>query len=695
MRAGSSVNPVPGWLAASRKRIFFDMHLPAWPGMGIAESFDPKALAEAFVGCGADSAVLYAKCQYGNFYTRLPGERLHPGLGETDLLEEVSARLRSAGVKSIAYYSVSWDERFAEERPEWLAESWTGVRGTGPYRWRTLCINSPYAQVVERHLLDIARKPVDGIWLDMTIVGDGFCYCPRCRARFQEEFGRQPPSSPAEPGYTDFLEFHYGIVESFYARIRARLRDAAPGIVFTNNYWGYPWSSAAMGSRAIGAAANTDFVTGEAYSDWTGIRSTSILPIFLRSVASGRPFEALIGTGVNTWDFTPKPRAYLSYEAFSVFAHGGAVTVDDQPTHTGSFDESLYREDLREIFGQISTMSRTVAGKPARYVSVYHSQRAKNRCADQRDFVRDICGAFRLFRDLRLPVDFTFDESRAAPDPADVPVLALSGATALTGGECSRLVDFAHGGGLIVAAGGVGGDPEVAAALEALGLRTEGPAEYSVSYLRGPGAGARDLLVRGKYIALSAERGGSGEVIDPICETTPRRFFHNNLPSPYKGSGVPAMVEIPLGAGALVVFPQPLFRHYAKEPSRELRGIVQGFISRRCPPPRIELSIPMRMDFSIIESAEAVYVHLLNSSIEPSLCCGLMDIYDGAFERSYEYMEEEVPVHDLRILVRHPRIGEVRTLREKSPVTVKKVPDGWEVTVARVALWEVVEIRLR
>jgi hypothetical protein len=694
MCEGESVSTAPGWLAASRKRIFFDMHLPAWPGMGIAESFDPKALAEAIIASGADSAVLYGKCQYGNFYTRVAGEKLHPGLGDTDLLEEVSARLRSKGVKSIAYYSVSWDERFAEEKPEWLAEDSAGVRGAGPYRWRTLCINSPYADVVERHLLDMARKQVDGIWLDMTIVGDGYCYCPRCRGRFQEAYGRQPPSSPAEPEYAELLGFRYGIVESFYSRIRARLREAAPRIAFTNNYWGYPWSSAAMGSRAVGALANADFVTGEAYSDWTGIRSTSILPIFLRSVASGRPFEALIGTGTNTWDFTRKPRAYLSYEAYSVFAHGGAVTVDDQPLHSGRFDESLYRGDLREIFGNIGAMSKTVAGKPARYVSVYHSQRAKDRCVDQRDFVRDICGAFRLFRDLRLPVDFTFDESRAVPDPAEVPVFALPGATELTFGEWSRLEGFAHKGGLIIAAGGIGGDPGVTAALEALGVQTMGPAEYSVSYLRGPDAGARDVLVRGRYAALSAARGGHGEIIDPICETSPRKFFHNNLPSPYKGSGVPATVKIPIGAGSLVLFPQPLFRHYAKEPSRELRGIVGDIVARRCPPPRIGLRIPMRMDFSIVESAEAVYVHLLNPSIEPSLCCGLMDIYDGAFERSYEYMEEEVPVHDLRILVRHLRIGGVRALREKSPVAVKKAPDGWEVLVDRVALWEVVEIKI-
>jgi hypothetical protein len=683
----------PSWLAGSRNRIFFDMHLPAWPGMGIAESFDPKALAGAIIASGADSAVIYGKCQFGNFYTRLPGERLHPGLGQTDLLEEVNARLHAGGVKTIVYYSVSWDERFADEKPDWLAENAAGVRGKGTSRWRTLCINSPYADVVEAHLRSIAAKPVDGIWLDMTIIGEGYCYCPRCRKKFQEKYGRQPPSSTDEPGFSDFLEFRYGIVEKFYERIRAAVRDAGPDVAFTNNYWGYPWTPAAMGSRAIGATAQVDFLTGEAYSDWTGIRSTSLLPVFLRSAAAGRPFESLVGTMVSTWDFTRKPRAYLAFEAFSIFAHGGTVTVDDEPLHTGCFDESLYREDLREIFTDITRLSRTIEGRRARGVTVYHSQRAKDRCRDQRDFVRDTSGAFRLFHDMLLPVDFTFDETRALPGPAEAPVLALASSHDLTGDEWDRLSQYMRGGGLVIAAGGIGGDEPVMAGIRALGIQPGAAAQYSISYLRMPGTG-RDLLVRGRYSVIAAPSGSSGEVIDPLCETTPSRFFHNNLPSPYQPSGTPGVVEVPVGQGALVVFPQPIFHHYAKEPSAALRRIVQAIVSRRCAPPSFEVRIPMRMDHAVVESGSTAWVHLLNPSIEPSLCCGLMDTHDGAFDRSYEYMEEEVPVHDLAIVVRGRRVTEAKALREGSPLKTRKTADGWEITVERVSLYEVVELRL-
>ena len=687
------MSTAPSWLAESRRRIFFDMHLPSWPDAGIAQQFDPGQIAASIVECGADSAVIFAKCQYGNFYTRVAGERMHPGLGSMDLLEEVCTRLRKGGVKTLAYYSVSWDERLADEKPEWLAEDAAGVRGRGTPRWRTLCINGPYADVVERHLRALAVKPVDGFWLDMTIVGDGYCYCPRCRHEFLQVAGRPLPVGPSDATYPKLLEFRYGVVERFYARMRDAIRREAPHLAFTNNYWGYPWSSAAMGSRALGATRQADFLTGEAYSDWTGMRSTSMLPIFLRSAAAGRPFESLIGTMTNTWDFTRKPRAYLAWEAYSVFSHGAAVTVDDQPRHTGQFDAGVYREDLREIFGDLAALSRTVRGRHARHVSVYHSQRAKDRCGDQREFVKDICGAFRLFRDLRLPVDFTFDESGGLPDPAEVPVLALPGVTELSAQEWERLAAFAGAGGLVVAAGGIGGEQPVLAALRDLGIIPGAASEFSLSYLRLPDAGGRDLLVRGRWAGLSAASGARGQVIEPLCETGPNRFFHNNLPSPHRPSGVPALVELPLGNGTLVIFPQPLFRHYAKEPSRELRALVADLVSRRAPAPAWQLSIPMRMDFSIVQDGTTSHVHLLNPSIEPSLCCGMMDIYDGAFERSYEYMEEVVPVHDLRILLRGARVTEAQALREKSPVSVRDTAEGSEITVEKVALWEVIRVR--
>jgi hypothetical protein len=681
------------WLNESKTRIFFDMHLPAWPGKGIAQRFDPAKIADAFAASNADSAVLFAKCQYGNFYTAVEGESLHPGLGGMDLLEELASCLRARDIRPIAYYSVSWDERCADARPEWLTVNSSGGLGAGSSRWRTLCINSPYADIVERHIAAIAQKNIDGIWLDMTIIGDGNCYCPRCRESYRERFGVEPPDLADGADRRTFLDFRYDLVESFYRRMREAARAAAPGLAFTNNYWGYPYSSTGIGSRAIGAAGEADFVTGEAYSDWTGMRSTSFLPIFLRSVADGRPYESLIGRFINTWDYTVKPRAFLAYESFAVFAHGATVTVDDQPFHDGEIDEGLYREDLAWIFGEIRRRRDTVRGKPLRFAAIYHSQKTKDGGEDQSSFIRDIAGAFRLLRDMRLPVEFLFDESIGKARLDGLRLIVLPNVSELGGCEWEALEGFMAAGGLVLATGPLGEGEGGKRAKELLGLEGGALSSYSVSYLRFPESSGRDLLVRGRYAVYAASSGSKGSIVDPICETTPSRFFHNNIPAPFVDTGRAGLVEVASGTGAFALFPQPIFRHYAKEPSIGIRKIVSDLVRRRVEAPQIELRIPMKMDFSVIEDGNTLYVHLLNPNAESSMCCGLMDPYDGAFERSYEYMEEVVPVSDLGILVRRPGVESAAAVREGSAVELRRVDEGVEIRVARVELWEIIEIR--
>jgi hypothetical protein len=682
------------WLNESKARIFFDMHLPAWPGKGVAGRFDPARIAAAFEASGADSAILFAKCQYGNFYTGLEGEALHPGLEGMDLMGELASRLREKGIRSIAYYSVSWDERFAEERPEWLTVSASGELGAGSSaRWRNLCVNGPYAEVVERHIAEIARKGVDGIWLDMAIVGDGNCYCPRCRSSYRERFGAEPPVRADDPRRREFLGFRYDVIEAFYRRIRASARAAAPLVAFTNNYWGYPYSSTGMGSRAVGATGEADFVTGEAYSDWTGMRSTSFLPIFLRGVAAGRPFESLIGRFVNTWDYTVKPRAFLAYECFSVFAHGATATVDDQPYHDGRIDEELYREDLAWVFKEIRAQAASVRGRPQRYAAVYHSQKTKDACPEQSAFIRDIAGAFRLLRDLRFPVEFLFDESIAGTSLEGLELIVLPNVSELDAAEWDVLEAFMAAGGMVLASGSLGDGGGGGRAKELFGLEGGEPSAYSVSYLRLPGASSRDLLVRGSYAAYTAASGTLGSIVDPICETSPGRFYHNNLPAPFEDSGFPGLVELGLGEGAFALFPQPIFRHYAKEPSRAIREILRGLVARRVKGPSVELRIPMKMDYSVVEDGDTIHIHLLNPNAESPMCCGLMDTYDGNFDRSYEYMEETVPVSDLGILVRRPGLLSAQALREGSALEIREAEGGTEIRVARVELWEIIRIR--
>ncbi len=677
----------------SKTRIFLDMHLPSWPAKGVAAAFDPARIADKIRETGADSAVLYAKCQYGNFYTRIEGERLHPGLGNTDLLEELAARLRPNGVRVIAYYSVAWDERIAAEHPEWLTVGSDGERGKSGQRWKTLCINSPYAELVKRHVQLIALKPIDGMWIDMTIIGDGNCSCEYCRRKYLQTFGAPIPAGRGDPWYGRLVEFRYDYVEAFYGEIAGLVRSAKGGLALTNNYWGYPYSSPEMGSRAVGSVRSADFITGEAYSDWTGIRASSFFPIFLRGVAEGRPYETLISRFINTWDYSKKPKPFLSYEAFAAFSHGATVTIDDQPYYDGRIDEKLYDHDFKEIFQEITRMARTVQGGFPRYAAIYHSQKTKDSCPEQPTFIRNISGAFRLLHDLRLPVDFIFDESVSLEGLRGIQVLLLPAVSRVSEKEWEVFKEFIERGGCLIAAGEVGSSGSTKQELEDIFTITAGEiSPFSISFARHPEYKERDVLVRGSFRCYRAGSGTQGMIVNPICENGNTEFFHNNLPSPYEPSDVPCLIERTLGKGTFVLFPQPLFFHYAKEPAREIRGMIGGVIERLVSPPVITLEIPLRMDFSIAQNGADFYVHLLNPNVEPGLCCGLMDTVDGNYQRSYEYMEEAVAVSDVCVVVHGKRVNAVETLREGSEWSTSVSGADTRITVSRVVLWEVVRI---
>ena len=353
-----------------------------------------------------------------------------------DLLDEVSARLRARGVRTIAYYSVSWDERFADEKPDWLAESATGVRGNGPVRWRTLCINGPYADVVERHLADIARKGVGRHLAGHDDRRGRLLLLPAVPSRFQSSAraaaaliarGAGLHGVPRVPLRDRGIVLRADAASAARGRARRGLHEQLLGIPVVLGRDGKPCGRGDL-QRGLPHGRGLLGLDRASARRRSCPSSCAVSPRAGRSNPwSGR--TSTCGTSrASRGHISPTRLSRSSRTApLSRWTTSRCIPGGSTRACTG---KTCGRSSLRS-----RRMSKTVKGRQARYVSVYHSQRAKDRCADQRDFVRDICGAFRLFRDLRLPVDFTFDEMHAVPDPVEVPVLALSGATELTRGR--------------------------------------------------------------------------------------------------------------------------------------------------------------------------------------------------------------------------------------------------------------------
>lgn len=697
------------WMKTSNRRIFFDMHFPDWQNKGICENFDPKALAQSFSDSNVDSVIAYAKCQYGNFYYDTAIGHKHSGLGEINLLQELIEECHKYDIKVIAYYSVSWDEWAADMNPEWQVIKSDGTYDTDEFRWKTMCINSPYRLDVKNHIEEITRvcKP-DGFWIDMTIIGEDRCYCEHCQKSFEETYGIKLIVEDIQQNPTNrnrFMQFRYDYIESFYEEIYGLIKSIDPNSQVTNNYWGYPYSTATMGSRACGALKSTDYVTGEAYTDWTGLNAPSFFSKFLRGVSEGKAYETLIGRFYNTWDYTTKPDVQLAMEAYTSVSNGACVTIDDEPFHDGQLDEALYHS-IGEIYGNIKKRENYLGGTHSKYAAILHSQQTKDYYSNygDLDFVKSVAGSFKMMRDLHMITDFVFDETIDSVDLSSYKLIILSSVAVMSDELIKKLRDYVLDGGVILM-NGVNGlykvnDYECCEDFERFSsifdIPVNGIGAYSLSYLNGRGL-KRPSLVKGKYVnyGLTSEVCEiDGYITEPICETTKDVFFHNNLPAPHKMTDMPSTFVKVLGKGKIIGFSQPVMSHYAKQSQLELRGLVEDLVKLHCDKPKVELSGPSRLDIDVWEKDGDLVIHVLNPNPALSVCCGYMDPFEGAYPRTLEYMDEIIPVYDVALTV-GGRIEKeaICGLSGESDLKVEYSNGQTTIVIEKLMLWESIVIK--
>lgn len=702
------------WITESNRRLFFDMHFPDWEETDIAQNFNPVEIAERFAKSHIDSAMIYAKCQYGNFYYDTKLGHKHSGLGDQDLYNELRVALQERDVKVIAYYSVAWDEWYGERHPEWLVQKSDGTSDTEEFRWKTLCINSPYRQVVLDHfkeMMEIAKP--DAFWIDMTIIGKDRCHCPYCQAEFKKRYGVAIPKNEEDPAYHAFMQFRYDYIEEFYGELRHLVKSMDDNVIVTNNYWGYPYSNATMGSRAIGANKHADFVTGEAYTDWTGLNAPSFFSKFLRGVAGGRPYEALIGRFYNTWDYTAKPFPQLAFEAYSTVANGACVTIDDEPYHDGQIDRDLY-EDIEKIYGEIKRREKYLGGEVERYAAVFHSQASKDyfHHYGNEAFIKSMAGSYKMLRDLHLPVDFIFDDAFDQEKLKDYKVIILPCVAIITHEIMKALKVYVEQGGCLVTTGVTalytmeGGYLVKQDNLmkEYFGIDAR-EGDFSISYMKPDKEWQqqwkqkeRPILVKGSYLQCEGMDQVYSWLVEPICETSKERFFHNNLPAPYKERKLPAVATKSCGRGQVIVFAQPVLSHYAKQSQWDLRQVFQGVLQANIQGPRVQFDCPHRMDVAVETKNNQLILHLLNPNPGMSVCCGYLDPFEGAYPRTFEYMDEILPVYDVKVIIKANQLKEgkdiVKAIGEATSLEVEQQGDDSIIRVGKVDLWQTLVIDL-
>ncbi len=518
-------------------------------------------------------------------------------------------------MRVIAYYSNMWDTAQALANPDWALVPAASRGNTG--RWPALCLLSDYRQFALDQVREIARLyPIDGLWSDILTAGP--CVCYRCEAAFEAEYGRSIPAGRDDSGWLDLVHFSQRILREYLEEQRAVLLEERPLAALIPNFYATTFVDAVIG-LSTDHLALADIGSSEGYTDWHGLGFPSFAAGYIRAGVLGRPSETLISRFVHTWDFTLRSAAQLRFEAFTVAAHGSAVSLDDQPYATGALEPEVYRR-LAPVYERIDERSPWLDGfVPEPHVALYASQTSRElesllgapenlsvgeqsaqfpqsepRSAAS-DLVAAVTGSYRSLVEAHLPVEFVDQRPASLDRLGEFRVVVLPDVLSVSTAEAEALRRFVADGGGLVSTGPIGVRDVSGRLLEEqtltdlLGVHFGEPGGYTFPYLRMVDGALREELGGwplphyGRLRPL--ERLAEGVTVlarrtDPILETDGSTYWHNNQPAPGQESEVPVIVERRYGKGRVVVSAARLGNNRARLGHGAYRDLLAALVRR-------------------------------------------------------------------------------------------------------------------
>ena len=279
-----------------------------------------------------DSITVFSKCHHGWAYHPSQANVMHPHL-DFDLFGAQIEAAHEIGVNAVGYISAGYDEKLAEEHPDWIArrenEQTYHNKGFSEAGWHLFCFNSPYLQVLLEQVREtVSTYDVDGLFLD--IVGPRTCYCRNCakiaKAEGKDLFDKAYNGELAERTYANYTQKVKELVESI-----------KPGLPIFHN----------QGRTPRGRRDLMDFNSHiEIESLPTGGWGYDNLPTIARYVQpTGRSYLGMTGKFHGAWgEFGGyKHENALRYEMALTVAHGAKCSIGDQLHPRGKMDPETYR----------------------------------------------------------------------------------------------------------------------------------------------------------------------------------------------------------------------------------------------------------------------------------------------------------------------------------------------------------------
>jgi hypothetical protein len=298
-----------------------------------------------------------------------------------------------------------------------------------------------------------------------------------------------------------------------------------------------------------------------------------------------------------------------------------------------------------------------------------------------------VYGLTRLLTEQHLQIDIVEVDA----DLERYRLLVLPDNLAVDAATADRLRAYLANGGAIVACSGSlclnGGDAIWADALE---LVDRGVSPFAPAFLKfQPQSGLFDDLPDYEYALYDGSRqwrpANAGLVLarlgEPLFQRSPAHYT-SHAQSPFDHLTDNAAVVL---RGRLAAIAFPIGSSYHRHGYWIYREIVHRLVRAVLPQPLIRTNAPISTEVTLTHQAAASdrperwLVHVVNFSPNrrsPELC---------------EYLEDPIPLTDIQVMLHLDRpLRRALTARDATPLPLRAVDHGWEVTVPRIRRGEVV-----
>ncbi len=668
------------------RQIHLDFHTSPFID-GIGSKFDKKKYQETLKRAAVNSVTTFATCHHGwSYYDTQVGKR-HPGLN-FDLLRAQFEAAKEIGINVPIYLTAGVHNMAADEHPEWREVGPDGrYVGWTPNNlhagFMTMSFHSPYLDYLVEQVQEVVSlfPEADGIFFDIINQGED---CSVWGLRHMQSKGLDPLVQ------ADRQQSRLDALMKYYARATAAVRDIAPDMpVFHNSGHVTPgfreilpfFSHLELESLPTGGWGYDHFPQSAKYAQKLGM-----------------DYLGMTGKFHTTWgEFGgyKHPNA-LRYECGAMLAFGAKCSVGDQLHPTGEIDESTY-EIIGAAYREVAAKERFVEGaRNVADVGLLNSQSTDGRTAfltHAREKPGDI-GAGRVL----LEEHVLFDILDTRMDFAGYKLLILPDDVVVDAGLEAKLRAFVAAGGKLLLSGDSAVDGERGMLFDVgaeVGAHSEFSPDYwkpradlAVPFARSP------MVMYGRARRVKVTDGESlGDVFDPYFNRAWDHFCsHQHTPPRPDPSGFAAAVR----KGNLVYLAHPVFsiyRGFGQVALRQTLGRHLDLLLGKDRSVKLE-NFPSTGRVTLThQPAEGRHVlHLLNGiTINRG---GRTELHGGTASgglASFEVIEDERPLHDVKVRVRLPgKVGAVTLEPQGAPVEFVRDGDWLSFTVDHVGLHQMV-----